>query len=55
MLGHEMMHGFDDEGRLTDEDGFRVDWWMKAENDEYQSRSQCMVGNPFFHKLCVLG
>ena len=47
-LGHEMMHGFDNVGRLTDEDGFHVDWWMKAENDEYQSRSQCMVGNPFF-------
>ena len=54
VLGHEMMHGFDNVGRLTDEDGFRLDWWAKAENDEYQSRSQCMVGNPFFLKTVCL-
>ena len=47
VLGHEMMHGFDDLGRLTDEEGFRLDWWTKTENYEYESRSGCMVGIPF--------
>ena len=56
-LGHEMMHGFDSRGRLNDEDGFRLDWWTKKENDEYEIRSQCLVGNPSIKKLahlCVL-
>ena len=42
-LGHEMMHGFDSRGRLNDEDGFRLDWWTKKENDEYEIRSQWQI------------
>ena len=47
-MGHEMMHAFDGIGRAFDEDGFRLDWWTKAENDVYERGSQCLVGNTSF-------
>ena len=50
-LGHEMMHAFDGIGRVFDEDGFRLDWWTKAENDVYERGSQCLVGNMYFFRI----
>ena len=44
-LGHEMMHAFDDTGKLFDENGFRHNWWTEEENDEYKKRTQCLVGH----------
>ena len=43
-LGHEMVHGFDDTGRLYDKDGLRFNWWTKNEEKEYDRRTQCLVG-----------
>jgi predicted metalloendopeptidase len=42
-LGHEMVHGFDDRGRLYDKDGLRFDWWTKKEKKEYDVKTQCLV------------
>jgi predicted metalloendopeptidase len=42
-LGHEMVHGFDNTGRLFDKDGLRFDWWTKKEKTEYDKRTQCLV------------
>jgi len=43
LLGHELVHGFDDTGRLFDKDGLRFNWWTKKENTEYDKRTQCLV------------
>ena len=42
-LGHEMVHGFDDTGRLFSKDGFRFDWWNPSEKKEYDKRTECLV------------
>jgi len=42
-LGHEMVHGFDDNGRHFDKDGLRFDWWKPSEVTEYNKRTQCLV------------
>ena len=44
-LGHEMVHGFDDRGRLYDKDGLRFNWWTRpSEKKEYDERTQRLVG-----------
>merc|ERR1719341_2860953 len=43
-LGHEMVHGFDNIGRLFDKDGLRFDWWTRpSEKKEYDERTQRLV------------
>jgi len=42
-LGHEMVHGFDNNGRHFDMDGLRFDWWKSSEVTEYNKRTQCLV------------
>ncbi|QDH17696.1 M13 family metallopeptidase [Swingsia samuiensis] len=36
VIGHEMSHGFDDQGRHYDEHGRLHDWWSKASSDAFQ-------------------
>jgi endothelin-converting enzyme/putative endopeptidase len=42
-VGHEMTHGFDDEGRQYDGHGNLVDWWTKADAAGFRERTQCVV------------
>jgi putative endopeptidase len=42
-IGHELTHGFDDEGRQFDKDGNLKDWWTKEDELKFQDRAQCMV------------
>jgi endothelin-converting enzyme/putative endopeptidase len=42
-IGHELTHGFDDEGRQFDKDGNLKDWWTKEDEQKFQDRAQCMV------------
>jgi len=43
VIGHEMTHGFDDQGRQYDEVGNLRDWWSKESADEYNKRRQAVV------------
>ncbi len=36
VIGHEMTHGFDDEGRKFDAKGNLTDWWTKEDNDRFE-------------------
>ncbi|MGB7548819.1 MAG: M13 family metallopeptidase, partial [Terracidiphilus sp.] len=42
-IGHELTHGFDDEGRQYDKDGNLKDWWTKDDEQKFNDRAQCMV------------
>ncbi|HEU4633274.1 MAG TPA: M13 family metallopeptidase [Flavisolibacter sp.] len=42
-IGHEITHGFDDEGRQYDEKGNLKSWWTKKDEEEFNKRAQVMV------------
>ncbi len=42
-IGHELTHGFDDEGRQFDKDGNLKDWWTKEDEAKFKEKAQCMV------------
>lgn len=43
VIGHEMGHGFDDQGRRFDATGALRDWWTKSDEAEYQKRAKILV------------
>ncbi len=43
VIGHEMGHGFDDQGSLYDGDGNMRNWWTEADLEEFGKRSQGLV------------
>ncbi len=43
VIGHEMTHGFDDQGRQFDEHGNLSDWWTPADAAAFSKRAQCIV------------
>ena len=52
VIGHEMTHGFDDQGRQFDKDGNFRDWWAEGDGDKYNERAQ--VIKDFFSAIKVL-
>src|SRR5579884_464288 len=42
-IGHELTHGFDDEGRQFDAHGNLKDWWTKDDAEQFTKRAQCVV------------
>ncbi len=43
VIGHEMTHGFDDQGRKYDARGNGQDWWTPDDTREFEKRAQCLV------------
>jgi endothelin-converting enzyme/putative endopeptidase len=41
-IGHELTHGFDDEGRQFDATGNLRDWWTEADGKEFEKRASCI-------------
>ncbi|KFZ37354.1 peptidase M13 [Shewanella mangrovi] len=50
VIGHEMGHGFDDQGAKYDGDGNMRDWWTKADLDAFHAKTEALVAqyNGFF-------
>jgi len=42
-IGHEITHGFDDQGRNYDADGNLVNWWTASDGEKFKTRAQVMV------------
>jgi len=42
-IGHELTHGFDDEGRQFDANGNLKDWWTSDDAKKFEARAQCIV------------
>ena len=49
VIGHEMTHGFDDQGRQFDEHGNLRDWWTKSDADNFVARANVL--RDFFDKI----
>jgi len=43
VIGHEMTHGFDDEGRQYDKDGNLKDWWTKDDAESFIKQTKVLV------------
>src|SRR5215472_920149 len=43
VIGHELTHGFDDQGALFDPEGNLKNWWTPADEKEFKARTQCIV------------
>lgn len=52
VIGHEMTHGFDDQGRLFDKDGNINEWWTAEDAEKFGERAKVLVD--YFNKIEVL-
>ena len=52
VIGHEMTHGFDDQGRQFDKDGNFANWWTEEDSKSFNERTQVIID--FFDKIEVL-
>ena len=52
VIGHEMTHGFDDQGRQYDKDGNMHDWWTEADGKNFTERTSKFAD--FFSNIKVL-
>ncbi len=43
VIGHELTHGFDDQGRQFDADGNLKDWWQKSDEEHFNQLAECFV------------
>ena len=43
VIGHELTHGFDDQGRKFDASGNLRDWWTASDGKEFEHRTDCIV------------
>ncbi|XP_046453383.1 neprilysin-like isoform X8 [Daphnia pulex] len=43
VIGHEITHGFDDEGHKSDKKGHERSWWTNQTLDEFYKRKQCII------------
>jgi putative endopeptidase len=44
VIGHEISHGFDDQGAKFDAKGRLNNWWTPADQEKFEARGQCVVG-----------
>ncbi len=52
VIGHEMSHGFDDQGAQFDKDGNQRNWWTQADKKNFDARTGVL--NTFFSQFEVL-
>ncbi|CAG5114828.1 unnamed protein product, partial [Candidula unifasciata] len=43
VIGHEITHGFDDEGSQYDKDGNLRNWWTEEDRQSFRDRAQCII------------
>lgn len=51
VIGHEMTHGFDDQGAQFDKDGNLNNWWTEEDKKKFEDRTKVMA--EFFNKIEV--
>ena len=51
VIGHEMTHGFDDQGRLYDKEGNIKDWWTKEDAENFKNQTQVLIDQFSAYKM----
>ncbi len=51
VIGHEMTHGFDDQGSQFDKDGNLINWWTEEDRANFEARTKVM--EEYFNKIEV--
>ncbi|MGB8114186.1 MAG: M13 family metallopeptidase [Candidatus Sulfotelmatobacter sp.] len=51
-IGHELTHGFDDEGRQFDAHGNLLDWWTEQDGKEFVKRASC-ISNQYSNYVII--
>ncbi|HZD33481.1 MAG TPA: M13 family metallopeptidase, partial [Candidatus Angelobacter sp.] len=54
VMGHELTHGFDDEGRKFDAQGNLKDWWTVQDGKAYDERGKC-ISDEYTQEVADLG
>jgi len=54
IIGHELTHGFDDEGRKFDATGNMTDWWTADDAKKFEAKTACLV-NEYGNFVAVPG
>src|SRR5208283_2289004 len=54
VIGHEMTHGFDDEGRKFDAQGNLRDWWTEQDAKAFEQRGKC-ISDQYTQEIPELG
>ena len=44
IIGHEMTHGFDDQGRKFDKNGNMTDWWTEQDGSNFNNSTNMLIG-----------
>ncbi len=52
VIGHEMTHGFDDQGRQYDKDGNLINWWTEEDAKKFDERANVLVN--FYDNIVVI-
>jgi putative endopeptidase len=52
VIGHEMGHGFDDQGSKSDGDGVLRDWWTQADKEAFVAKTDALVDQ--YNQFCPL-
>tara|TARA_B110000503_G_scaffold79827_2_gene122476 strand:+ start:2981 stop:5209 length:2229 start_codon:yes stop_codon:yes gene_type:complete len=52
VIGHEIGHGFDDQGAKSDGNGLLRNWWTQSDNEAFVAKTDALVGQ--YNKFCPL-
>ncbi len=52
VIGHEIGHGFDDQGSKSDGDGVLRDWWSTQDQTNFKARTDALIGQ--YNQFCPL-
>ncbi len=52
VIGHEMSHGFDDQGRLYDKEGNLTNWWTDEDSERFNARTKVLVDQ--FNNIVII-
>ena len=52
VIGHEMTHGFDDQGRKYDKNGNMIDWWTPEDAEKFEERAKVL--SDYFDNIIVI-